>query len=1364
MKGKRLLRIFIMALLAVVGAISVWVGSAPKDVAAEASGYFYLVAENENSFVIAPVQVAYSEGQTIGEALQNSGYELTGIDSGIVTAINGVEATWCVADNNGNYALGEPAESIQLWRYYTNYEQLLPSVAVRELIGVMGDYAASSVARYEMHARNAYAAAEAAYFGISDTDAVTLTQDLKKAIADAEAGLYPIAGGAQLLELKFTAGTTMAAKTHAMSPHFQPDVYEYTVTVPDTTLNFGCWATAAGKGSVITAKWTNTGGFSREQVISSGAVEGKALNLFLATGGNGNTCEIVVVNGEETKTYTIHVVRTRSLVELTLHDAQRELILSPSFGRDKYEYTSKTTENTVTVKPSAFISTQNAYRVEVNGTVVDHGKTLAVPIVGEVGDITPISIVVFCDSDHTSTTYQIMVRKVAIANVSFDLSPADASIFLLDSAGERIYPEETGVYTLIGGEAYTYTITKNGYVSSQETFTAQDGVIKVQLQKANENSGLRPDMPSAWKNFRGNDNNSGVVNFAVPTAAEDTTLYWATKYGDGWASAAPSSPIFVDRYLVFTSETNIVKMDRVTGKIVATGTMCAKSSFNITPPTYGDGMIFVALANGIMQAFNADTLESLWVYQDELLGQPNSPITYHEGYVYTGFWTGESTDANYVCLPAADEDPDKTDEKKVATWTYRQQGGFYWAGSFVCDGFLLVGTDDGATGSKSQTSVLLSLDPLTGKVLDSIDGFNGDIRSTICYDETSDRYYFTSKGGTFYRVGVNEDGTFNPKSLKSLPLGGMSTSTPVVYNGRSYVGVSGTAQFEAYSGHHIAVIDLTTWTIAYTCPTQGYPQTSGLLTTAYEADTGYAYIYFIDNYTPGKIRVIKDKPGQKKMENEDGLSYAPILFTPVDAQAQYAICSPIVDEYGTLYFKNDSAHMMALGSAVEKIAVTKLPAKTRYVEGEVFDPTGMEVTAYYKNGLTMDITDYVSYVAGYDEETNRPIYVSADELTEGFGKDEIEVNVFFTHVLYQDQDDGDAANDKNLINIEVDKPYDSVAVEVISASEMDAVDWAIYLIDNLSENPAENSREELTAAREAYDALNYWQKIRVSNYDRLTATEEAYIVYELQVQKNAAIAELQEYVDSDAYRPAQQQELAAAIAAGTAAINQAENRDAIADALAEAKTVIDTIKTDEQWKEEESGEEDIIVVDIRTMRDVKEGAWYYHDVAYVLAKGIMRGVENDLFSPEGKITRGQFVTILGRYAGIADSTNDNPTETQFSDVGANRYYAAHVAWAARQGITNGTSPTTFNAEDTITRQDMSTMMARFARAMEMPLPDGTNAAAFADDSQIAAYARDAVYSMAEAGILDGVGNHVFEPTATAARAQAAKIIHLLMEL
>lgn len=157
-----------------------------------------------------------------------------------------------------------------------------------------------------------------------------------------------------------------------------------------------------------------------------------------------------------------------------------------------------------------------------------------------------------------------------------------------------------------------------------------------------------------------------------------------------------------------------------------TGDMVTNSNFNIVPPTYADGMIFVGLSNGTIQAFDAETLESLWVYEDPLKGQPNSPLVYYDGYVYTGFWNSETKAANFVCVSATDENPDDTQEAKYATWTYQQAGGFYWSGAYISDNFVLVGTDDGQSGYLSDTSNLLSLDPKTGKLIDKIGNLNGD--------------------------------------------------------------------------------------------------------------------------------------------------------------------------------------------------------------------------------------------------------------------------------------------------------------------------------------------------------------------------------------------------------------------------------------------------------------------------------------------------------------------------------------------------------------------------------------------------------------------------------------------------------------
>lgn len=683
--------------------------------------------------------------------------------------------------------------------------------------------------------------------------------------------------------------------------------------------------------------------------------------------------------------------------------------------------------------------------------------------------------------------------------VSINTTPEDAIVFMTDSSSNRILPLENGKYSLKKGDTYSYLITKNGYVSKVGDFIAGEEIINVELEKAIDNEAIKPDMPSYWPSFRGNSNNNAVVNAPTPKTADETTLYWATKVGDGWGSNAIGSPIIVDDYLVFCSGTSVYKMNRFTGEVMEQkGEMVAKSNFNIIPPTYAEGMIFVGLANGTIQAFNADTLESLWVYKDPLKGQPNSPIIYNDGYVYTGFWRSEVSNTNYVCVSITDEKIDDTVEEKLATWRYTQKGGFYWSGAYVCDEFLLVGTDDGVSGYLSDTSNLLSLNPKTGELLGKIENLNGDIRSSVSYDEVTDRYYFASKGGSFYSVAVNEDGTFKKDDLgvqgydlKEILLNNganepelppMSTSTPVVYNGRAYIGVAGTSQFGQYSGHNITVLDLTTWEIAYTVPTKGYPQTSGLLSTAYEDEEGYVYVYFIDNYTPGQVRVIKDKPGvtsvvdgvtekyinNGKVEILNGC--APVLFTPSGKQAQYAICSPIVDEEGTLYFKNDSANMMALGSKIKNIVVTNEPNKNTFVEGETFDPAGMKVTAYLTNGVERDITSYVSF--------------SKDPLTTA----DTEITIYYNYVMYGDKFDAENGNETNVTVTPLETYID---LRILSASDKGTITYVEEQIDAIGDVTLD-SGNSINLARSAYDALEDSLKEYVANYNLLTEAEAEY--------------------------------------------------------------------------------------------------------------------------------------------------------------------------------------------------------------------------------------------------------------------------------
>lgn len=703
------------------------------------------------------------------------------------------------------------------------------------------------------------------------------------------------------------------------------------------------------------------------------------------------------------------------------------------FDSDVKEYSVKVSMAADTLELETAAYTENkcygedqvGYVVEVDGQAVGEDGKVVIPLDGTI-NTQNVTITVKNDKAPNGTSeYILHILKSPPVSTAFEINPETAMLAMYETmSGERIWADGNGKYQLCEGYSYRYTLTAYNYVSkagtlevtrdSEKALVVKDGetdykveetedgggmlTISWKLEKAQENSSIQSDMEAEWKNFRGDDSNNALTGAAIPKTAEEGTLYWANQIGKGYSADAVGSPIIVDGDLVTYAGSKIYRVDTVTGEVKVTGDMDHKSAHATTPPSYAEGMVFVALTDGTVQAFNAKTLESLWIYKDPLGGQPVCPLTIKNGYLYTGFWNNETGDANFVCLSITDEDINRTDEDKCVSWYYTTEGGYYWAGAYVSDDFVMVGTDDGTTSCTGKSSTLLLFDPVTGKLLDSLEELNGDIRSTVVFDETTNAYYFTSKGGTFYSVQVEKADTgwkLTNKWSVDLTNGTtgtpMSTCSPTVYNGRAYVGVSGIGQFSAYSGHNITVIDLNKKAIAYSVETQGYPQTSGLLTTAYEEESGYVYVYFFDNMTPGKLRVLRDKKGQTKAdytttERNESVAYA--LFTPTGDHAQYAICSPIVDEYGTIFFKNDSAYMMAYGSRIQKIEVTKAPKKMVYADGEKFNPKGMVVTATYVNGKTRDITQYVKY----DIDT-----VTADKTT---------VTISFPYVMYHNEENG----------------------------------------------------------------------------------------------------------------------------------------------------------------------------------------------------------------------------------------------------------------------------------------------------------------------------------------------------------------------
>ena len=173
------------------------------------------------------------------------------------------------------------------------------------------------------------------------------------------------------------------------------------------------------------------------------------------------------------------------------------------------------------------------------------------------------------------------------------------------------------------------------------------------------------------------------------------------------------------------------------------------------------------------------------------------------------------------------------------------------------------------------------------------------------------------------------------------------------------------------------------------------------------------------------------------------------------------------------------------------------------------------------------------------------------------------------------------------------------------------------------------------------------------------------------------------------------------------------------------------------------------------------GHWAKEHILFTVSRGLFSGTGKTTFSPNTTLTRGMFVTALGRLAGIDPADYKNG---KFTDVKSNAYYAPYVNWAASKGIVNGTGATTFAPDNKITREQMAVIMKNYADKMGYSIPNTLEAVTFADNAQISSWAKDAVKAMQQAGILAGKVNNRFDPKGNATRAEAATVLHRFVEV
>lgn len=167
--------------------------------------------------------------------------------------------------------------------------------------------------------------------------------------------------------------------------------------------------------------------------------------------------------------------------------------------------------------------------------------------------------------------------------------------------------------------------------------------------------------------------------------------------------------------------------------------------------------------------------------------------------------------------------------------------------------------------------------------------------------------------------------------------------------------------------------------------------------------------------------------------------------------------------------------------------------------------------------------------------------------------------------------------------------------------------------------------------------------------------------------------------------------------------------------------------------------------------------WAKEYIGKLAARGIVNGMGNNFFLPDDSLTRAQFLTMLAKTIYGLDTTQT--VSAGFTDVKAEDWYYSYVNWGFANGIVNGMDETTFAPNANITREQMAIMLDNFAQHISITLPSTKTGVGFTDSAKISPWASEAVERIVSSGIMQGQPEGNYEPQGLATRAQAATVIY-----
>lgn len=186
---------------------------------------------------------------------------------------------------------------------------------------------------------------------------------------------------------------------------------------------------------------------------------------------------------------------------------------------------------------------------------------------------------------------------------------------------------------------------------------------------------------------------------------------------------------------------------------------------------------------------------------------------------------------------------------------------------------------------------------------------------------------------------------------------------------------------------------------------------------------------------------------------------------------------------------------------------------------------------------------------------------------------------------------------------------------------------------------------------------------------------------------------------------------------------------------------------------------ELVLVDLVKDFDDTDGHWAENAIDFVSTHGLFSGTGKTVFSPDSPMTRGMIAVVLHSF----DNDSEHTFAGHFQDVAPNAWYEDSVYWMAEKGIASGYGNGRFGVNDNISREQLASILYRYAAEKGFDVTGRTDLSRFADSADVSGYAAEALSWAVDAGLISGTGGNMLAPQGEATRAQVATILMRFVE-